>query len=163
MAFTPARDLGDLRRREPAVDHLACCDREACRLDPRMPDMASVYMNVWGRMIAEIELDDQSFELRDSWHSASLCRGSACTSSEALLALGCGAQQRPWVVAKSRRPMRTSAHRLTAISVTRSSRCWPMIVDPLCGMRRVCCRSERRDTPTEAEWGQACGRCPSSR
>jgi hypothetical protein len=93
VPLTPVRDRRDLRRGERAIDHLAGDDRETRRLDTRVAEMPRVHMNVWGRMVAEIKLDDQTLEARDPGHPCSL-RSTAARGTHRLDPIG-GADLEP--------------------------------------------------------------------
>jgi hypothetical protein len=69
MTAAPSRDFACLHRRKHAVDEFAGLDREAGFRHAPRSGASDADMDVWWRMIAEVEHDDDPVaEARYSWH-----------------------------------------------------------------------------------------------
>jgi hypothetical protein len=70
MSLTPTPNGSDLCRRELAVDDIARIDRDTRHLDAGMTDASGIDMDMWRRVVVEVELDDQTVEAGDSGHTS---------------------------------------------------------------------------------------------
>lgn len=74
VSLAPVADDGDLRWSELAIDNVAAVDRDTRRLDAWMADASGIHMDMWRRVVVEVELDDQAIEADDSGHSETSLR-----------------------------------------------------------------------------------------
>ena len=70
MSRAPTANSSNLRWSELAVDDVAGIDRDARHLDAGVADPSGVHMDMWRRVVVEVELDYQAVETRDSGHTS---------------------------------------------------------------------------------------------